>query len=272
MFAVLKSPLLHFVVLGVVAYFAYAELKPNTLETITVTTQTIDALIQQQESIAQYALSDEEKQLLIAGHIEDEILLREAYKRGFDKNDGRVRRRLLGIMRSSMTEVIPEPSAGQLRAFYEENKEEYMSGPSRSFQQIYFSFTSEKLPADPEQFIQQLENSTNISGLGDFIMMGEQIKKATFEYMAGSMGKPFAEQVLALPVNEWAGPIESFRGLHYVRVTETHEPELPPFENMENFLRDAYYIEKGRESQEMKIDALRQNYRVVVEGTEVQEG
>ena len=113
---VLKSPILHFIVLGSVAY---TYLKPTDRETITVTTQTIDALVQQRESITQNPFTPAERQSLIQEHIEDEILLREAYKRGFDKNDYRVRKRLLNIMRSSLSEVIPEPSVTQLRAFYD---------------------------------------------------------------------------------------------------------------------------------------------------------
>ncbi len=79
---VLKSPILHFILLGTVAFVVYTRLKPPDRETIHITTQTIDALVQQRESIAQKAITPETRQSLIAGHVEDEILLREAYKRG----------------------------------------------------------------------------------------------------------------------------------------------------------------------------------------------
>ena len=54
---VLKSPVLHFILLGTIAFAAYSHLKPPDRETIQVTTQTIDALILQQESIAQHPVS-----------------------------------------------------------------------------------------------------------------------------------------------------------------------------------------------------------------------
>ena len=113
----IKSPILHFIVLGTIAFLLYTHLKPADRETIRITTQTIDALIQQQESITQLAVTPERRQSIIEGHIEDEILLRKAYKRGFDKSDFRVRKRILNIMRTSLTEVTPEPSVAQLRAF-----------------------------------------------------------------------------------------------------------------------------------------------------------
>ena len=265
--SVLKSPILHFILLGAIAFAAYTHLKPADRETITVTAQTIDALIQQRESITQNPISPEEKQNLIEGHIEDEILLREAYKRGFDKNDYRVRKRILNLMRSSLSEVIPEPSAAQLRAYYAENKERFRTSPSRSFEQVYFSFAGVNQPENPERFLQQLIGLSDISGLGDFTTtLSSRYNRTSFQTTAATFGKPFAQIVFDLPLNQWRGPIESFRGIHYLRVTAEHEAELPPFEQMESYLRTDYFMQKARQSQVDKVDALRKNYDIVVEG------
>jgi hypothetical protein len=264
--SVLKSPILHFVILGVLAFVAYTYLKPPARGTIRITAQTIDALVQQRESITRNPISVAERQTLVEGHIEDEILLREAYKRGFDKNDYRVRKRILNIMRTSLSEVIPEPSVAQLRAFYEENKARYLTSPSRSFEQVYFSFTSTKLPEKPVQFIKQLQEVSDISGFGEFSQMGNIFSEASFQTTAIRFGKPFAQIIFELPLNQWRGPIESFRGIHYVRVTANHDPELPPFEKMETYLRTEYFMQKSRESQVRKIDELRKKYEIVVEG------
>jgi hypothetical protein len=59
--------------------------------------------------------------------------------------------------------------------------------------------------------------------------------------------------------------VESFRGIHYVRVTGTHDPELPAFEQMEPYLRTDYLLTKGRESQTRKIEALMENYEIIIE-------
>ena len=268
--SVLESPLLHFVLLGVVAFVAYAHLKPPDREAIHITTQTIDALVQQQESITQHPVTPEARKAIIDGHMEDEILLREAYKRGFDKNDYRVRKRLLNVMRTSLSEVIPEPAEAQLRAFYEANKNRYLTSPSRSFEQVYFSFASNELPADPQAYIRQLESTEDISKFGEYTLMGNRYTKTSFQTTATTFGKPFAQVVFDLPLDQWQGPVESFRGIHYVRVTGTHEPELPPFEQMESYLRTDYFLQKGRESQQAKIDELRKNYEIIVEGAETE--
>jgi len=264
--SVLKSPILHFILIGIITFVAYTHLKPHDRETIQVTTQTIDALIQQRENIAQMNTTPAERQNLIEGYIEEEVLLREAYKRGFNKNDYRVRKRILNIMRSSLSEVLPEPSQAQLRAYYEENKERYLTEPSRSFEQVYFSFTNNATPTDPKAYIKKLEQTADISKLGEFSLLGNRFSKISFERTAMTFGKPFAEHISRMPLNQWKGPVESFRGIHYLRVTATHEPELPPFENMESYLRTDYQMVKSRESQLRKIEELMKNYEVVVEG------
>lgn len=265
----LKSPILHFAILGFIAFALYTNLKPPDRETIYVTTQTIDALVQQRESITQSPVTPQEREVIIEGHIEDAVLLREAYKRGFDKNDYRVRKRILNLMRSSLSEVIPEPSMSQLRAFYKENKERYQTSPSRSFDQVYFSFASAKQPENPERFLEKLKGMSDITGVGEFsAALGNKFSIASFRTIALTFGKPFADSVFKIPLNKWQGPIESFRGIHYVRVTAEHEPGLPPFEKIESYLRTDYIMLKSRDSQEQKIDVLQKNYEIVVEGME----
>lgn len=262
---VVKSPALHFAILGVIVSGLYTHLKPPDRETIHVTTQTIDALVQQRESIVQNSVTPEERQSLTQAHIEDEVLLREAYKRGFDKSNYRVRKQLLNLMRASLSDVTPEPSVAQLRAFYDEHQGRYQISPSRSFEHVFFAFNSTEQPQDPAQFIQQLQEVSDFSSLGEYSPMDKTFSKTPFEFAAGMFGKPFAQTVFKLPLNTWRGPIESFRGIHYVRVTATHDPELPPFEQMESALRSEYFLQKNRERQQKKVDGLMKHYKIVVE-------
>ena len=264
----IKSPILHFIVLGIALYFLYQSFRPADREVIEVTTQTIDALIQQYESISQMPVNDSIRQSLITSHIEDEILLREAYKRNFDKNDYRVRKRVLNIMRSSLTEVIPNPTNAQLRAYYEKNNEKFRLPPARSFIHVFFSFASQNMPADPEGFIQELNKTNNYAELGDYSLQGNKYLKASFSQIANMYGKPFAEVIFEMPIGIWKGPVESFQGIHYIQVTELVEPSLPSFESMENYLQDEYYFSKARELQQDKIIDLSRNYTFLVEGVE----
>ena len=97
-------------------------------------------------------------------------------------------------------------------------------------------------------------------------MQGNRDTKASFRFIASQYGKPFAEFVFSLPMDTWAGPIQSFRGIHYVRATSIHDPETPSFEKLESYLRQDYFLTKARDNQQKKIDAMRKGYVVVVEG------
>ena len=82
----------------------------------------------------------------------------------------------------------------------------------------------------------KLPEADDFTGLGDFSLTGNTLHKTTFQNTAITFGKPFAKIIFKMPLNQWQGPYESFRGIHYVRVNATHDPELPPFEQMESFL------------------------------------
>jgi hypothetical protein len=49
-------------------------------------------------------------------------------------------------------------------------------------------------------------------------------------------------------------------------VTHSHDPELPPLEKMESYLRTDYLMQKSRDSQQEKIDDFKKNYEIIVEG------
>ena len=262
----LKSPVLHLLILGTVGFFGYKVLKPSGNETIRVSSQTIDALVQQEESLSQIPVSEERKQLLIRSYIEDEILIREAYKQKLDKGDSRVRKRILNIMRSSLTEDVPEPSSAQLRTYYKENQVRYLTGPSRSFSNVYFSFNNSDLPNDPQSFIAQLKRSPIPEAQGEIFSMGGNYSKHTFRQTSQMFGKPFAERLFNSPLNQWTGPVESFKGIHYVIVTAKHDPELPSFETMQAYLRGDYIMTRMREGQESKIEKMARNYEIIIEG------
>ena len=264
----LRLPILHFIIIGGLLFFIYEKLKPEGKEIVSITSQTIDALIQQQAELQQYQVTDEQREELIRGHIEDEVLLRVAYSRGLDKNDFRVRKRILSLVRSSLTEVIPEPTYSQLQAYFDENIDQYTTDSAWSFQQVYFNFNSKKLPPDPGAFKKSLFSSYS-EELGDFSGYGTPRSKISFDQMAGTYGKKFAEDVINAPVDSWIGPINSNLGTHYLKVTEIHNPEIPTFDQIESYLKQDYVFRKTRALQEDKIRALSDQFIIVVEGEEV---
>ena len=261
----MREPLVPFAVLGVVLYAVLLAVRPAApLETIEVPDETIRAIIEQNKQLSGRELTEEEIRTVVADHVDDEVLLREARARGFDQNDSRVRRRLLSVMRTVLDEPVAEPSVAQLEAYYRENSNRLRSAPSVTFVHVYFAWGSERLPPGPAVFIETLEAATEPTELGEFFMGGNRNAKADRQRLVLLFGPAFADAVPALPLSQWSGPIESRQGIHYVRVLERHPPELLPFEATESYLRQEWMFEQRRSIQQKKIEMMREKYRIAL--------
>jgi hypothetical protein len=263
---ILHEPLLHFLILGTLVYLAYARLTPRPEGVIEVKQSTLQALQKQQEDLTGQPLTEEEKQTLLESHIDEEVLLLEAERRGFDKLDYRVRQRLLNVMRSTLTENIPDPTRAQLEAYFRQEIDNYRIPESITFQQVYFSPASEKLPEDPNTVLAALAQGASFQELGDFTTLGNTSTQSTRRYLVGTYGVEFAEAVLPLPLDTWTGPIPSRMGTHFVKVTQRHPPQEPSFERLESYLREDYLMTQSREKQNEKIAKMREKYEIIVEG------
>ena len=259
----LQEPFAVFAALGCLLYGVALVVQPSApAETISIPAETIRGVIRQQEDVVGRELSREEVTAAVEGLVDDEVLLREARRRGLDQNDFRVRRRLLSVMRSALDEPVPEPSVAELQAYYRERVDRFRSEPSISLEQVFFPWGSELLPKDPAAFLEKLKTDPNPTSLGAFTLSGPSLQRMSRARLAMMFGGDFAGKVFALPLQRWSGPIESKSGVHYVRVSEHHPAEVPPFEKIETYLRQDWQLEKRREAQQKKIDALRARYHV----------
>ncbi len=263
---VLHEPLLHFLVLGTLVYLAYAALTPEPQGTIEVKQSTLQVLQKRQADLLGRELTDEEKQTLLENHIDEEVLLLEAERRGFDKLDYRVRQRLLNVMRSTLAESVPDPTRAQLESYFREKIDNYRIPESITFQQVYFSPTSEKRPEDPNTILNALAAGADFQELGDFTTLGSTSTQSTRRYLVGSFGVEFTDQVLALAPDTWAGPFASRMGTHFVKVIQRHAPQEPSFEKLESYLRQDYLMTLSLARQNEKITKMREQYKIVMEG------
>ena len=263
---VLNNALVHFALIGMLLYWTYSELLPPDRDTILIDQSVIEALVKADQEVTQIELTPERKQSLIENYIDEEVLLREAFSRELHKSDYRVRKRLLGLMRSSLTEIVPEPSIALLRAYYDENKSKFMVDEALTFETVRFPFNSNNIPEDAEQFIQTLQNSKNPLQLSESNLYGNKSIRMDYQQTAMQYGRDMAEAVFKADMNDWEGPLASRNEVIYFRVIERHDAFLPEFEKIESYLRDDYYFTKSRELQQSKIDALRAKYNVKIEG------
>lgn len=263
--SILNNALFHFIVIGIALFMAYTYFLADQRGQILLDQQTIETIIKADQEITQQELTEERKTSLIENFIDEEVLLREAYARELYKNDYRVRKRLLGLMRSSITEVIPEPSMAQLRAYYDENQEKFKVDEALSFEMVRFPFNSETLPEDPERFIEALEASSNPIEFSEIDSFGNMSLDLGYQEIAMQYGKDMADVSFKATFNTWQGPVSTRNEVVYFRVIEKHEAYLPEFESIESYLRNDYYLTTTRSLQQEKIKALRDQYQITIE-------
>ena len=122
--ALRREPLVHFLALAALLFVAYQLLTPSDREPIVIEQASMDELARRQEELLARPPSDEERRALVELAIDDEVLLREAYRRGLDR-DAVVRQHLVQKMRFILGEDEVTPTETELRTYLAANRERY---------------------------------------------------------------------------------------------------------------------------------------------------
>src|SRR5215470_6058322 len=148
---IIKEPLFHFLLLGLLLYTitAFVKHKKDPSNKIIVDDATIGRLVTKYILQTGAAPSKTQLDALINIEIKEEIQYREALRMGLDKDDEIIRRRLsqkIEFLKSDLA-VVTEPSINDLKKFYDGHTDLFMDSATVSFTHIYFN--SDKL--SPEQ-------------------------------------------------------------------------------------------------------------------------
>ena len=256
-----REPLAHFLALAALLFVAYDLLTPSEQQSIVIDQASIDEVVRQQEELLARPLSDDERRAVVETAIDDEVLLREAYRRGLDR-DAVVRRHLVQKMRFILGEDEPEPTEAELKEYLAANRERYRTPPTVTLDHVFYADPG----AVPDGLTMQLQNGAKIDGLGDSLyMLGNSLPRYSLRDLIGLMGPDVARRVFELPPGGWHGPMQSERGVHFVRVAQHHQPTMPSFAELESYLRQDWTLDQQRRAAAAKLAALRRNYRIVFE-------
>ena len=162
---------------------------------------------------------------LIADHVKEEILYREALALGLETDDIVIRRRLRQKMEFISEDVAPpaEPTEAELQAFLDEHAERFRSPSRLSFAQVYLSpdRRGEDAWSDAERLLVTLDaGKSDPAGMGDPFLLEQDYRDLATPDVERLFGQAFAARVAEFPVGRWSGPVESGYGLHLVLVRE----------------------------------------------------
>lgn len=167
---------------------------------------------------------------MIDGFVREEVYYREALSLGLDRDDAVIRRRLqqkMKFLTDSGADLL-EPVAGDLEAYFADNKQTYSEQPRLSFEQIYLGETPS--PETVTGLLNTLgsDPATDPSVLGERSLLPAQLGLSRPEAIDGTFGEGFFERITKIQPGAWAGPVKSGYGVHLVHILDSLPARTPP--------------------------------------------
>ena len=257
-----REPLVHFLVLAALLFGLDYVFSSTQKQKIIVERQTAEFLIQQREELELRRLTPEERRETIESYVEDEILYSEAYKRGLDKGDSRMRRNLIVKIRGLLIGDVKPPTEKELRNYFEANRAKFARPATQSLEQVFFSDPS-KVPSGLLGELRQGRDPTTVGETG--LVSGRTLPRASQQRLVGTFGAETARAILAIEDDQWHGPFESPRGAHFVRVVRREPAQEASYESVKSYLEADWIMAQSRKAIEQEIDRLRDAYHVIIQ-------
>lgn len=254
------EPLIHFFALASLLFLANAVFSDDDREVIKVDAATRDYLLEQRQSLLLRDMTDEEKSTTIKNFIDEEILVREAQKRGF-ANSSSIRSLLIQNMRFFLTSELPDPSEKDLRVHFEANRAQFAGEPTVSYEHVFYS-DPQKVSDDT---LTRLRTGSDHTELGDTNLLISDLSKVGERQVVATFGREQASIILAIHDDWWHGPFNSPNGVHFLRIVERHPGTRPTFEDANHWLEQDWRLAQARLIVAREIVALQKNYRIEVE-------
>jgi len=253
-----REPLVHFIALGAVVYVVLTwggtELDPAS-RVISVGEEEQAQIALGFERVMGRAPTDAELDNAIERYVREEVLYREALRLGLDQGDAVVRQRMVAKMDMSATAAAEtaEPSESVLRAFYDENADNYVGAPLVSFEQAFFASRA------------SAEAVLGGEVRGGAISLPAKVDGETMREVTTVFGEQFARGLSQLePGEEWQGPIASGFGWHLVRLTD-RQPAPAAFEDVRERVENDWRSAQIEDRKARAFAILRDAYRVEID-------
>ena len=272
-----REPLLRFMLVGALIFLAAHVAQAQRTEAsqqIAINPQVAQRLIA--VSQLQDGVTPGPKQLAVLEdqYVEDEVLYREALRRGLDRDDEIVRRRLVQKMRYIEHDLaVPSaPSERVLRAYYANHAALFTAPESVAFEQIYFSPDSGGWPGARARALRartglasgSRRQGAALARLGDEFPVQAppgELTRADAERLFGETG--IVAALFDGSAGRWSQPIRSGYGWHLIQVTHRSPARVLPFSEVREEVQADWTQDEAQRLERGELDALRARYQVL---------
>lgn len=272
--ALLREPLLHFLVLGAALFGLFHMLdnkKADTPTRILISSARIANLADGFARTWQRPPSREELQGLVDDYVRDEVFYREGRAAGLDRDDVIIRRRVRQKMEFFAEDMsAAEPSEAQLADYLASNADRFKTEDRFTFRQVFLSATRRPRTIDRDSrnvadILSHADPAADATALGDPFLLGEEFRALSQNEVAATFGDGFAKDLSAMAPRRWQGPMSSSFGQHFVFISERTSGNLPPLDTVRAAVRREWWNERRIEAEQKLYASLRQRYDIVVE-------
>ena len=252
----LGDPLFAFLVAGVALFGGYQIIERAQKPPVVFTPQVEQAMVEDYEMLVGRAATAADKARIKRDYLAEELLFREAIDRNMHLTDGETRKRLVDKVRYLIAGAPPEPTDEQLVNHYADNLAQYRAEPRTSFTQVYRA----QKPADAALLLAQLNAGETIPS--DDFWLGRTFPRYGDSMVRGIFGQPFVATLKTAPDGRWFGPVQSPRGWHFVRKSESIPAAMIPFPAIKDQVRQDYMIAHSEAAIDKALSGLKEKYDV----------
>ena len=274
----LKEPLLHFTLIGLVIWglyglFGTAEGSADDERSVRISAAEVRWIANSFASRWNRPPTRQELDGLLQQRVEEEVLYREALAMGLDEGDQVIRRRLAQKLEFAVSDLLSsaEPERAELEAWFEARRADYALPSRYTLTQIYLDpdRRGEAVLAAAERLRDELNAlpapPADPRALGDSLMLETAFAGYSPAELSRHFGRDFVDAVVALEPGPWHAPVLSGYGVHVVRIAEVVSPPPPTFDDVSERVREDWLQVKREGLNEAYVDNLMARYEIVVE-------
>jgi hypothetical protein len=271
------EPLVHFFIIGVLIYAAYAYTGGQAIEDgqkrITITAGEIAWLEDTWKKRWNRAPTQKELQGIVKQFLRERVLSREAISMGLGKDDIVIRRRLAQKLEYLSQDLLGAgtPSDEALSAFFAKNAKTYEQPAVLTLTHVFFDPDKRGEQALEEAKTQKVVLAdrkiapTDARGYGDQFLLQSYYPERTLADLSKLFGSGFVETLTDLSPGEWHGPVLSGYGVHLVYIHHRQDAQPAKLEELKDRVVADWQDMKRKALSEKYLSGLLDRYDVSIE-------
>ena len=260
----IREPTVHFFIIALLIFALYAITQSGNENLLEIDQREIDARIFMQELSRGEELTLEQRELVTAFYIEEQILVREALSMELD-NDERIHDILAQKMRHVLSGNIIQPTDAELREYFQENSTRFETPASLTLDELVFDSRDPLADSIVAALRQGADSATLLSMSQGTVAPLPNVNSID---LANIFEQEFADRVLAADLNQWQGPYVSNRGQHWLRVIEHIPAGISALDEIADLVRLEWISTEEESRLQQEVDKLWNEYTIVIRNSE----